>query len=925
MNKTLLASVAGWVVIAAAVSLTACGNDDRASCSSDSDCPGSSVCSSGSCEPQTVVPCSAEAPCAEGSACGADGVCVDTPADDTDGDGVANASDNCPDVANADQADADGNGVGDACEGVAPECVSSEECQFTEVCAEGICDEVECGNDADCPDDSLCVGALCRYAPTCTGDGDCLDVVGECVDGQCQPGCEEDSDCSTDGVAICFEGDCTFACTDNRTCDPGEQCRNGVCLPDECTGTGTEDCPDGERCNGAGACVPFTGCESDDDCSDTQFCSPAGICENRRGCTSDLNCGEGEICDNGGCVPTTECEENADCEAGESCVANLCVPGLCRGNEDCAIGEVCDAGACIEPEEIVPTSIVIITRPTPVTPGDTIPFRAIALDAGGEVILGQEFDFESSNTAVGDFAGSIFTAGDTAGTTNVTATPAGARRPVSAPVTVINLGPEVADEIRLSVVDRDSGAPIEGALVFPEDGASTNTNAAGQATFDIPPGDHLTVFADGYNYATVLGIDGESSLLVALAPAVGSGSAAGFTGRMDYSGVSTSGDASLGLAGAAIGGNLVDLDLQRLLGDSFLTTVSIPGAGTQSLPLPGGLVATVDFFGVGEIKGTYYARTTGGLSFGWALAGKINVFDLVGLFTGGGGGDIATIIGAILPLFESFNHDIAPFVGEAVPLVPDSTDYDGDRNTSERTADYANFPEIDMRPDVDQLYRTGISLPTLPVIDGDQATVAVLVGGVVVEGAGFVPMGISASTADDSGNAEDVVLRMAPAHSGLSVGEFAIVALTFGSEGAGFGADGITLPSSIAARVFYGTRLPENLDFATSPFPAFADAATWDDGTRVFATPATAGDITRTTLVGAEGSWEIYAVGGAPAEFTLPETPVGYPDHAAGSFARIEAIDLRTGVTFLDILRAGGDTLLSLNSAAIGFSRIELR
>ena len=61
------------------------------------------------------------------------------------------------------------------------------------------------------------------------------------------------------------------------------------------------------------------------------------------------------------------------------------------------------------------------------------------------------------------------------------------------------------------------------------------------------------------------------------------------------------------------------------------------------------------------------------------------------------------------------------------------------------------------------------------------------------------------------------------------------------------------------------------------------------------------------------------------AEFTLPETPVGYPDHAAGSFARIEAIDLRTGVTFLDILRAGGDTLLSLNSAAIGFSRIELR
>lgn len=45
---------------------------------------------------------------------------VAVPADgggsDADGDGVADAADNCPHVANPDQADADGDGVGDACD-----------------------------------------------------------------------------------------------------------------------------------------------------------------------------------------------------------------------------------------------------------------------------------------------------------------------------------------------------------------------------------------------------------------------------------------------------------------------------------------------------------------------------------------------------------------------------------------------------------------------------------------------------------------------------------------------------------------------------------------------------------------------------------------------------------------------------------------
>lgn len=41
---------------------------------------------------------------------------VAAPVTDTDGDGVPDASDNCPAVANADQANADGDSLGDACD-----------------------------------------------------------------------------------------------------------------------------------------------------------------------------------------------------------------------------------------------------------------------------------------------------------------------------------------------------------------------------------------------------------------------------------------------------------------------------------------------------------------------------------------------------------------------------------------------------------------------------------------------------------------------------------------------------------------------------------------------------------------------------------------------------------------------------------------
>lgn len=56
---------------------------------------------------------------------------------DTDGDGVADAQDNCPSVANRDQRDSDGDGIGDACDqcpGTTEALVTQQGCSIAQLC-----------------------------------------------------------------------------------------------------------------------------------------------------------------------------------------------------------------------------------------------------------------------------------------------------------------------------------------------------------------------------------------------------------------------------------------------------------------------------------------------------------------------------------------------------------------------------------------------------------------------------------------------------------------------------------------------------------------------------------------------------------------------------------------------------------------------
>ncbi len=145
----------------------------------------------------------------------------DPTASDRDADGLMDASDNCPGVVNADQLDADADGMGDACDG------------FLDVDIDLVDDAVDNCSDAANVDqldsDADGVGDACDNCPT-TANVDQADRNGDGVGDPCHcDSCEEGQWCydHPGGEQSCLD-----------TCLPGAQCGIGNC------------CPEGSTCDG---------------------------------------------------------------------------------------------------------------------------------------------------------------------------------------------------------------------------------------------------------------------------------------------------------------------------------------------------------------------------------------------------------------------------------------------------------------------------------------------------------------------------------------------------------------------------------------------------------------------------------------------------------------------------------------------------
>ncbi len=272
---------------------------------------------------------------------------------DADGDGVPDASDNCPSVSNASQSNADGDALGDACD------------PCTDTDGDGF------GNPGFPA--NTCTVDGCPSDPQKSAPGQCgcgnpdTDSDGDGV-ANCNDGCPSDPSKTSPGACGCGipdtdgDGDGTADCNDGCPNDPNKT-SPGVCgcgVPDvDSDGDGVLDC-DGDKCPNdplkispgqCGCGVPDTDGDGDGvaDCIDNCVSTPNPLQSD-----GDLD-GRGDACDN---CPGIANPKQSDCDGdaeGDACELALGAPD-CNANlvpDDCdlALGTSQDANSNGVPDE----------------------------------------------------------------------------------------------------------------------------------------------------------------------------------------------------------------------------------------------------------------------------------------------------------------------------------------------------------------------------------------------------------------------------------------------------------------------------------------------------------------------------------------------------------------------------------------------
>ncbi len=899
-----------------------------ATCADDDDCPADQHCDDAS---KRCVDGSGNA-CTTNAECGANERCLvvtDCGASRCHGNACVPAECTTPDGCSGDLVCVEGA------------CVEPPACRPTGTCPDGLECDVDsgrclpvpgCTRDLDCPDEStICIFGRCEPEVSCTESSSCPEGL-VCQAGSCREPCTMDEDCGSRFMWRCDTGTgvCQPRCANDRGCPAGQICEGFVCSPAECAADTDCDTSMSEECTGLadghGRCrvVPR--------CMDTSDCEPNFECREQRcreldRCTGDRECGAMEYCESGHCQPAMGCT-NASCPAGTSCIADRCVPGGCRGLEDCPnAGELCIAGTCQLPPP--PNTIVEVRIVTPagvVRPGSSYRFTAIALNQAGAVVPGVAFDWVSTSSVVAAIdATGLATGGSRAGETQIIArTSNGATRISSPPVSLINLGALAAGDVRVTVVDAPSGVPVLGAVVGLRVGGFTATStvdASGRAVFTgVPAGARtVTAFGAAHDMLALVGVAGDD-LILPLPSLTGADRAAGIRGNVDLSQVTSTGGLAFSISGASFESPLIGFRPTQLFGSELhQVPVMIPMAGSFDVPVGASSTLAVEVFGQSfDLKDTYYTETRQGLRAAWCFGGRIDLGILTG---GGGGGGPGDILGATLPYFQRFQHAVRPAVSViALPKVADANDLDGDGDTAELRPDFASFPDVGLAPSVAQSLRYQLRTENarLPFVTGGNANTLLVVTGTLLPGVGFVPLGLD-GLSDNGGNGlvRSFTTKLAPPHSGLELGDFAVMATAFRATMGG-------LPGPGSTRLFVAPSLPTEVDFRDGWLDSPLNGVFVRASSTVELPTTTGADLVRVRVLGAQSAVHLYASAGA-GPIAIPPELAARVGAVATATLTADAIDLVAGADLGSVFDVAGGGSAALDRSTRGFSEARLR
>jgi hypothetical protein len=336
--------------------------------------------------------------------------------------------------------------------------------------------------------------------------------------------------------------------------------------------------------------------------------------------------------------------------------------------------------------------------------------------------------------------------------------------------------------------------------------------------------------------------------------------------------------------------------------------------GTYSIPVGASNTLSVEVFGFPiQVKTQYYALARAGLRAAWSFGGRIDA----SIFRGGGGGaGPGDLLGEALPYFQRFQHATRPAIEViSLPKITDGADIDNDNDTAEQVPDWQSFPDVALRPSAQQTLRYHLHTENarLPFVTGGNANTLIVVTGSLLPGIGFVPLGLD-GLADMGGNGlvRSFTTRIAPPHSGLEAGEYAVLATAFRNERRGPAGPGST-------RVQVSSRLPATVDMTDGWLDSPLAARYSLSGRRVTLPMVPNADVFHVSITTANGSWHLYTAS-STTRLDIPQLPMGVMDRAGTATVTADAIDLATGTTLESIADVSAGGVIALDRATRGFA-----